>query len=40
MQQNDCDRQQFINKLKKITGMALNKVQGICMLSFHIHITR
>ena len=28
MQQNDCDRQQFINKLKKITGMALNKSTG------------
>ena len=25
MQQNDCDRQQFINELKKITSMALNK---------------
>ena len=28
MQQNDCDRQQFINKLKKITSMALNKSTG------------
>lgn len=28
MQQNDCDRQQFINKLKKLTGMALNKSTG------------
>ena len=28
MQQNDCDRQQFINELKKITSMALNKSTG------------
>ena len=31
----------LLTNLKKLTGMALNnKVQGICMLSFHIHITR
>ena len=28
MQQNDCDRQQFINRLKKLTSMALNKSTG------------
>jgi DNA repair photolyase len=28
MQQNDCGRQQFINRPKKLTSMALNKSTG------------